>query len=150
MKPFDFANLAERLIANEKNPEGFRIAISRAYYGAYLQGVEFLEAMSVTLTGTDKHNQLSQYLTHTGDQDVDEVGTLLATLRDDRNAADYKLARKDVETESVAQQCLDDSRDIIAKLNGCRIIATRFAAVSAQVIPRVNMLRGLSPPASPP
>jgi uncharacterized protein (UPF0332 family) len=35
MRPHDFWRLADRLIANEKNPEGFRSAISRAYYAAF-------------------------------------------------------------------------------------------------------------------
>jgi hypothetical protein len=37
MQPQAFYDLAERLFNNEKNPGGFRSAISRAYYGAFHQ-----------------------------------------------------------------------------------------------------------------
>ena len=149
MQPFDFCNLAERLIAREKNAEGFRSAISRAYYAAYLQAVDFLERMPVHLIGDSKHFQATTFLSDTGDADIDAVGVLLGIIRDDRNVADYDLARKDVETEAKAQECLDNAREIIAKLNGCRIDPTRFAAVTAHIRARVAVLRGIPPPPSP-
>ena len=58
MQPLEFCNLADRLIATEQNPEGFRSAISRAYYGAFLQAVAFLELMPVFLVGANKHEEL--------------------------------------------------------------------------------------------
>ena len=49
MRPHDFWRLADRLLAKEKNPEGFRSAVSRAYYAAFLTAEEFLAAMGVSL-----------------------------------------------------------------------------------------------------
>jgi uncharacterized protein (UPF0332 family) len=49
MRPHDFWRLADRMIANEKNPEGIRSAISRAYYAAFLTAVDFLAAMNISL-----------------------------------------------------------------------------------------------------
>jgi hypothetical protein len=149
MQPLDFCNLAERLIAREKNPEGYRSAISRAYYAAFLQAVDFLERMSVYLIGVNKHEQATNFLCAAGDPDINGAGMMLGDLRDIRNLADYELTRKDVETEAKAQQCVDNARDIIAKLNGCRIDPTRFAAVTAHVRARVATLRGLPPPSAP-
>jgi hypothetical protein len=144
MQPLDFCNLAGRLIANEKNPEGFRSAISRAYYGAFLHAVAFLERMPVYLVGDNKHLELVRVLSDTGDDAVNEAGAALGDLRDERNFADYKLNRAHVEAEAVARRCLDVALDVIAKLNGCRVSATRFAAVTAHVQGRVARLRGLA------
>jgi len=144
MQPQAFIDLAERLIAKEKNPEGFRSAISRAYYGAFLQAEDFLRRMNVYLITDKKHQELVLILAHTGDVDVDEAAAMLGDLRDERNRADYKLGDKDVETEAHAQECLDNAKDIIAKLNGCRIIPSRFHAVTAKIQVEVKRLRGLS------
>ena len=51
MQPLEFCDLAERLILNEKNAAGFRTAISRSYYGAFLQARDFLGRMSIHLLG---------------------------------------------------------------------------------------------------
>ncbi len=142
MLPLAFCNLAERLIANEKNPEGFRSAISRAYYGAFLQAEEFLRRMSVHLASDNKHQELLRILADTGDADVDEAGAMLGDLREERNRADYKLKQRDVEVEEHAEQCLDNARDIIAKLNGCRLSRARLTAVTARIHEEVNRLRG--------
>jgi len=144
MQPLDFCNLADRLIATEKNPEGFRTAISRSYYGAFLQSVAFLELMPVYLVGDNKHLELLLILADTGDDAVNEASAILRTLREERNLADYRLDRKEVETEVKARDCLDDALDVIAKLNGCRISATRFPLVTAQTRARVARLRGLA------
>src|SRR5262249_46875653 len=128
-----------------ENPEGFRTAISRSYYGAFLQAVMFLEAMPVYLVGDNKHQELLLILADTGDDAVNEAGAMLGDLREERNVADYKPHRKDVETEAKARQCLDNALDVIAKLNGCRISTPRFPLVTAHPLARVAHLRGLTP-----
>jgi uncharacterized protein (UPF0332 family) len=143
MLPQGFIDLAERLIASEKNPEGFRSAISRAYYGAFLQAEDFLRRMNVYLVTDKKHQELLQVLADTSDAEVDEVSAMLGDLRDERNRADYKLDDKGVEVEAHAQQCLDNAKDIHAKLNGCRIIPSRFQAVTAKIQAEVKRLRGI-------
>lgn len=143
MQPQAFVDLAERLIGNEKNPEGFRSAISRAYYGAFLQAEDFLGRMNVYLVTDKKHQELLQILADSGDSDVDEAAAMLGDLRDERNRADYKLSDRGVEIEVHAQQCLDHAKDILAKLNGCRIIPTRFHAATVKIQREVKRLRGL-------
>lgn len=76
MLPQAFIDLAEQLIANEKNPEGFRSAISRAYYGAFLQAEDLLRRMNVFLVTDKKHQELLQILADTGDADVDEASAI--------------------------------------------------------------------------
>jgi uncharacterized protein (UPF0332 family) len=143
MLPQAFIDLAERLIANEKNPEGFRRAISCAYYGAFLQAEDFLRRMNVFLITDKKHQELLRILADTGDTDVNEASAMLGDLRDERNRADYKLDEKGLEVEAHAQQCLDNAKDVLAKLNGCRIIPSRFQAATTRIQAEVKRLRGL-------
>ena len=144
MRPHDFWRLADRLIANEKNPEGFRSALSRAYYSAFLTAVDFLDAMKIALLGVASvHVELLNILGNTGDAALTSARDKLARLRDDRNAADYDLADKSVEGESNAQSRLADAFDVIAELNRCRLDAPRFAAVGAATRAWVKKLRGV-------
>src|SRR4051812_30104789 len=127
MHPLEFCDLAERLIQNEKNAAGFRTAISRSYYGAFHQARDFLERLSIFLVSSKPHVEVIAILTNSGDPDVDQAASLLGDLRDKRNVADYELRNPTIEVEVVAVKCLTDAREVIAKLNGCRISPTRIA-----------------------
>jgi len=52
MRPHDFWRLADRLLANEKNPEGFRSAVSRAYYAAFLTALPRYSVSPLAMTPT--------------------------------------------------------------------------------------------------
>jgi hypothetical protein len=145
MQPLEFCDLAERLILNEKNAAGFRTAISRSYYGAFHQARDFLERLSIYLVTSNPHPEVIAILTGSGDADVDEAVRLLRDLRTIRNVADYDLRDQRPENEALATQCLIDARDVIAKLNGCRVSPARLASVTAQLRTNVNRLRGLPP-----
>lgn len=145
MQPLDFCDLAERLIQNEKNAEGFRSAISRAYYGAFHQAVDFLTRLSIYLVTTNKHEEVYLLLVNSGDASMNQAASALRALRDERNVTDYDLWDQSVEVEVRAQTALDDARDIIAKLNGCRLSTSRMATVTTQLRATVNRLRGLPP-----
>ena len=69
---------------------------------------------------------------------------MLDDLREQRNRADYRLDNRGVETQPHAQQCLENARYIIGKLNGCRLSATRFTAVTLKIQAEVKRLRGLT------
>jgi uncharacterized protein (UPF0332 family) len=145
MQPLEFCDLAERLILNEKNPAGFRTAISRCYYGAFHQARDFLGRMPLSLVTANPHLEVIAILSNSGDVDVDDAIKLLRDLRDVRNVADYDLNDRSVENETLATRCLNEARDVIAKLNGCRLSTTRFAAVTTQARANANRLRGLPP-----
>src|ERR1019366_2771678 len=103
MRPHDFWRLADRLTANEKNPEGFRSAISRAYYAAFLTAVDFLASMNISLLGgSGVHIELLNILGNTGDAALLIARDSLDTLRKQRNKADYDLTNKRVESEADA------------------------------------------------
>ncbi len=144
MRPHDFWRLADRLLAAEKNPEGVRTAVSRAYYAAYLTAEEFLAAMNVFLLGgPDSHTEVLTILGNTGDAALLVARDRLARLRSQRNAADYDLTNKSFEDEANARQRLSDAFDVIAELNRCRLDAPRFAAVTTATRAWVKQLRGI-------
>ena len=144
MRPHNFYLLAERLIANEKNPEGFRSAISRAYYAAFLTSEEFLAAMNISLLGgPGVHAELLAILGNTGDAALLQARNALDTLREKRNKADYNLTYTKVETEAEALVGLNAAFNIIAELNRCRLDAARFAAVTIATRIWVKKLRGV-------
>ena len=144
MAPYEFWQLADRLILNEKNPEGFHSAVSRAYYAAFLTAVDFLARMSVFLSkGAGKHTDLFTILGNTGDAPLLKALDKLMSLRDDRNAADYDLNSTAVEQEAYARGRVTDALNVIAELNRCRLDAPRFAAVTAATRAWVKKLRGI-------
>jgi uncharacterized protein (UPF0332 family) len=144
MRPHDFWRLAGRLTVNEKNPEGFRSAISRAYYAAFLSAVDFLGAMNIFLLGSPgKHTELLNILGNTGDSALVAARDRLAKLRDERNTADYDLNNRGVETEANARFRVKEAFSVIAELNRCRFDAARFAAVTAATRAWVKKLRGI-------
>jgi uncharacterized protein (UPF0332 family) len=83
MLPMEFWRLSERLIQNEKCAEGFRSAISRAYYAAYHTAQKLLDEMRVPMPKQiEPHKRLASILSHTNDADMDEIGrsaTCMAT-----------------------------------------------------------------------
>ena len=144
MRPHDFWHLADRLIANEKNPEGLRTAVSRAYYAAFLSAEDFLRAMGISLLGgPGAHTELLTILGNSGDVALTKARDALTELRRARNAADYDLKDKRVEVEADVRVWLADAFDVIAELNRCRLDAPRFAAVTAATRAWVKRLRGI-------
>ena len=144
MRPHDFWRLADRLLVSEKNAEGFRSAISRAYYAAFLSAADFLAGMGVFLSrGPGKHTELLTILGNTGDAALLKARDALMTLRDDRNAADYNMTDISIEDEMVSRACVNDAFNVIAELNRCRLDPARFASVGTATRAWVKKLRGL-------
>lgn len=131
------------MLANEKNPEGFRSAISRAYYAAFLTAEAFLNTMNISLQGPAVHTDLLTILGNTGDAALTKAQASLDALRQERNRADYDLKDARVEKEANARLRVADAFDVIAELNRCRLDAPRFAVVTAATRTWVNRLRGI-------
>jgi uncharacterized protein (UPF0332 family) len=146
MKPFEFLLLAQRLLENEKCPAGFRSAISRAYYAAFLHARDFLERAGIYLVTDKGHHELVNYLSAAGDPEVSAAAAALASFRTERNSADYHLETKYVETESHASQWCAQAAEIITDLNSCEGDKDRLAAALNPIRGEVARLRGLPPP----
>jgi hypothetical protein len=121
MHPTAFLNLADRLIQNEKRPEGFRSATSRAYYAAHLSALAFLGEMGITLLGGPHgHEDVCRHLEGSADEALLDAGQLLRDLRGSRNEADYDLTTKEPESEANARLHFEEASTIIVALSKCR------------------------------
>jgi hypothetical protein len=70
-----FLHLANRLLASEKNPEGLRSTVSRAYYAAYNVAVEFLDGIGCGVPkGPQGHDLAYHYFNNCGDTLLIEAG----------------------------------------------------------------------------
>jgi hypothetical protein len=68
MDPRAFLSLAKRLLDREKNPEGRRTTVSRAYYAAFNVAAEFLEGIGCGVpAGPQGHELAYNYLNNSGD-----------------------------------------------------------------------------------
>jgi uncharacterized protein (UPF0332 family) len=120
MNPRAFLDLAKRLFANEKNPEGLRSTVSRAYYAAFNVAVEFLSGVGCGVPADAAgHEKACHFLNNCGDPSLKSLSGHLFDLRRQRNHADYHLDKPHVETESVVQNWLSVADDVIKKLDDC-------------------------------
>jgi uncharacterized protein (UPF0332 family) len=93
MNSRDFPTLAQRLLADHSEA-AWRSAVSRAYYAAFHAARELLQDLGFTVPhGERAHSYLWLRLSNCGDQQVQNTGAALNTLRQDRNRADYDLHR---------------------------------------------------------
>jgi uncharacterized protein (UPF0332 family) len=134
MDPREFLNLAKRLVGSEQNPEGLRSAISRAYYAAFNVAAEFLDSIGCKIPeDAIGHKRAYFYLNNSGDQQLIVAAADLDNFRDIRNAADYHMDRKDVESKPIVDNWIDIANDFIAALDQCRAASQRFLNVSITV-----------------
>src|SRR4051812_29422849 len=92
-----FLGLAKRLLANEKNPEGLRSTVGRAYYAAFNVAAEFLLGVGCNVPdGPQGHAFAYHCLNNCKDEILIEAGRHLDELRGERNDADYKMHKKQV------------------------------------------------------
>jgi uncharacterized protein (UPF0332 family) len=121
MDPRAFLGLAKRLLENEKNPEGFRSTVGRAYYAAFNVAAEFLSGIGCQVPdGPQGHAKASHYLNNCEDPSLIEAGRRLDDLRGERNNADYKMHKKHVEKEDVVRNWVDVADEVIKCLDDCK------------------------------
>ena len=113
----EFITLAAKLLAMNPQPSEplLRTIISRAYYGALHQTLEFLEAIGIP-THSD-HGLPPRYLQNCGNTTAVSAGRQLSELQSHRVLADYQLhshkavnvafARENVEMAQSVQTLLD-------------------------------------------
>lgn len=144
MKGQEFLDVAEYLLRNCPVPAGCRSAVSRAYYAAHHICKEFVESAGVLiLSSHDAHADLWQHLAAIGDPELEAVGSRLASLRGERNTADYKLGNPQFEKAGTVQTVLARVREVITVVEGCRQDRVRLARVQSALRARNQVLRGV-------
>jgi hypothetical protein len=141
MKAIDYLLLAEWLIEHRRSPDGFRTSVSRSYYAALHTSIELLTKMAVAIPNDrNKHEVVPDLLEHTDDTDIRYVGGMLSDLRGHRNKADYSLQEPKAETEECARLRLKEARDVVAKLNSCKLNKAKFDKAALGAAKRASVL----------
>ena len=121
MDPRAFLALAKRLQDAEKNPEGRRSTISRAYYAAFIVTSDFFKAIGCKVPeGPQSHELVYNFLNNCGDAVLVKAGSKLNDLRGERINADYKLHKKNVENEIIVQALVLTADEVIKTLDDCK------------------------------
>lgn len=121
MNARDFLELAKRLLDKEKNPEGRRSTVSRAYYAAFIVAAEFFEAIGCKVpVGPQSHDLAYCFLNNCGDDVLVKAGLKLNDLRGERINADYKLHKKHVEDEMIVKTFVSRAGEVIKTLDDCQ------------------------------
>lgn len=114
----DFVLLAEALASGASEAE-WRTAISRAYYGAFHVGCDFLREIGFAVPKADRaHAYAILRLSNSGDADLNQAGQRLSELRTLRNRADYEGRRRFESAD--AEQAVEASHEIIDSLDETR------------------------------
>jgi hypothetical protein len=131
MDPREFQVLASQLVSRNR-PADIRTAISRAYYAVFNVGVEVLNEFGFTISeGPSGHGEVRFRLSNSGDSEVVKIGSKLKDLHTGRLHADYRLARKDVENQKVAQALVQLAEKMIQTLDECRSQPRRLQIIKA-------------------
>src|SRR5215213_4309841 len=104
MKPEDFVDVARELAVGP-NEAHWRSALSRAYYGAFHVALRMLASFGVYFSkSAAAHEKVAFCLQNAGSAELNEAGRLLASLREMRNTADYRLDSALINPKLVATQ----------------------------------------------
>lgn len=88
----DFIRMATQLLAGNSEAH-FRTAVSRAYYGAFHIGRDFVRGSGILVpAGPEAHKSVRWCLANAGLQELADAAVQLESLRSARNKADYDLA----------------------------------------------------------
>jgi len=122
MDPREFKNLAKELACSD-SPVKMRTATSRAYYAAYLTGIDVLRKMGFDLEGFGGHGTLRDHLNNSGDVHVEILSGKLGDLHKDRIRADYRFYKarinSEIENPNTARGNVELAIEIIEALDAC-------------------------------
>ena len=129
MNPGKFIDLAARLAARpDSGPEGYRSAISRAYYGAFLSTLSHVETVigiPCKIGTLSEHQALQRLLMNCHVPEAMELGQMLSNLHEQRKGADYDMDDPDYEDQAAAQLGVARAERIMNQLQLCAPIALR-------------------------
>jgi len=129
MTPSEFVDLAHRLAeADDSGAAGYRSAISRAYYGAYLSAKALVEGLQIPCRAKDRtsdHMLLQKYLINCQVPLAVELGYLLSNLQEARKKADYEMNLADVEQQDESKLSVARAFAILSKIEDCHPVAIK-------------------------
>jgi uncharacterized protein (UPF0332 family) len=131
-------------LRDHAHPAGWRSAVSRAFYAAHHVVREFVEGAGVRVVrGAAAHADVWSHLVDTHDVEVEKVGSQLAELHSDRNAADYQLAKSDMQNEKTAAAEVARVRNLIDIIRPSRSDSMRYEQLKKVIQACHRILQGL-------
>lgn len=121
MNAKDFLALAEALVkTTSSEPSKLRTATSRAYYAAYNVCVKALLDLGFSnLKSSNGHEDVIRYLSSSKDDELQKMSGHLASLRSQRNKADYDLKDPTAEKENNVKLHVAQARIVINTVERC-------------------------------
>jgi uncharacterized protein (UPF0332 family) len=115
MNPEDFIAVAKVLAADATEAHR-RSAVSRAYYGAFHVVLYFLHSLGVLFPKAASAHEKVAYCLQNADNAVLKAGRKLASLREMRNTADYRLEDRRVASAAFVATQLGEAEEIVAAI----------------------------------
>jgi uncharacterized protein (UPF0332 family) len=147
MNPGEFISFANSLSASATSgPAGYRSAVSRAYYGAYLSVLSLVEVdlqISCKIRDKSEHAVLQMFLVGCQVPEAAAIGLMLGNLHQCRKEADYEMDNNTYEDQVESQRCVDRAADIVRELNKCQVMSTK-QKIKAGMIQHRRMLTGMT------
>jgi uncharacterized protein (UPF0332 family) len=129
MNPLEFITLANTLaVAPDSGPAGYRSAVSRAYYGAFLTARSLIQddiGIKCKIGTVSAHTVIQMFLQHCHVPQAVQVGIMLSNLHERRKRADYDMDHGEPEDQAISSESVAQANDIIERLQGCRVLAIR-------------------------
>ena len=141
MIPGEFITFAKALADNpQSGASGYRSAVSRAYYGAYLSVSAMIAELAVPsrLRDYSEHKVIQIYLQNCQVPAAVQLGVFLASLHELRKNADYDMDDKTLEDQSESQLCVERANEIMKRLHKCRSEKSKIKAGILQYRKKVN------------
>lgn len=128
----DFLQFAKTLASTSTpTPAGYRSAISRSYYAAYHEALEFMKthARLEPIGKGDRHSQLKAGYMEAKIADAKLIGQQLDTLHTQRKDADYEMSKPGPETQKSASAGVALADQIIQSLQSIARTPPKLAAI---------------------
>lgn len=116
MNPREYLDLADFLIGRSESASDearFRTSISRSYYAIYSATIELIEGIGFKLRrDPGGHQKAIHFLANSGVPEAQELGRILDTLRDERNAADYDMSVRGIDRRAAVRAVVQGRRGL--------------------------------------
>jgi uncharacterized protein (UPF0332 family) len=142
MDPLEYLRVAELWVRGTTEAE-WRSAISRAYYAAFHVARQLWFDCNFRVPRVEKaHAYLWLRLANAGDPNIQMTGNGLASLRSDRNWADYEFTRPI--TQRQATMVVQNARKLIQHLAGAGTEPTKTQITDAIKIYERDVLKDVT------
>jgi uncharacterized protein (UPF0332 family) len=133
MRGRDFLDTAQRL-SGGKTEADYRSAISRSYYGLFIECRDALLRWGFVFPSRNSHREVQQRLTFPTNVDLNQLGDVLSYLVSRRNCSDYDMINpRPPQTGATAADAVVRSRNAVALLDAIDADPTRRAQAIADI-----------------